>query len=143
MLAIEQNYAVGWNAAPGMMIHNAAKVKGQVFGAAYGYLMNSGNATMQRFAATMLDQMNFTAGKVTNFQKQLGNASVKTSNDGRPDIDYIHAKYADDIYAKHLARPFMSQEELNEFILDGLLDKAPEFKDLLTRDIEKNFDMRL
>ena len=141
MLAIEQDYAVGWNAAA--MIHNAAKVKGQVFGNAYGYLMNSGDATMQRFAATMLDQMNFTAGKVTNFQKQLGNARVKTSSDGRPDIDYIHAKYADDIYAKHLARPFMSQDELSDFILDGLLDKAPEFKDLLTRDIEKNFDMRL
>lgn len=141
MLAIEQDYAVGWNAAA--MIHNAAKVKGQVFGNAYGYLMNSHNATMQRFASTVLDMMNFTAGKATNFQKQLGNVRAESSSDSRPDIDWIHRHDAENIYRYYLAKPFMSQEELNDFVLDNLLEKKPELKDLLTRDIEKEFQVRL
>lgn len=129
MKAIEQNYAVGWNSSA--MIHNAAKVKHAVFGNAYGYLMNKGDAQMQRFASTMLDQMNFTAGKADNYNKQLGAVKSSSKSAGMKDIDYIHRKFAGDIYAKHLAKPFMSNDELNEFVLDNLLNNKPEYKELL------------
>lgn len=61
------------------------------------------------------------------------------------DIDYIHRKYASDIYSKHLAKPFMSDDELAKYLFEETLkdNGKQECLDQLTHDIHKEFGIRV
>lgn len=140
MATLRASYAVGWNANE--QTHNAARIKNAILGDSLGYLMNGGDADTRRFAATVLDAIGFADGALGEREANKGGAAIRsTMNAG--DIDYIHRKYKGEIYSKHLAKPFMGDEEFYGYILDDLLGDAPAYKDLLTKAVEKTFRMRV
>ena len=61
------------------------------------------------------------------------------------DIDYIHRKFASEIYSKHLAMPLMSDSEFAQYVTEETLRDSgkQEFLDLLEKDIHKTFGVRL
>ena len=107
-------------------------------------LMNVPNIELQRFASTVLDMMQFTKGKVHQMNLQMGNYVGKTSESlGKDDIDYIHKKFEADIYDKHLAKPFMTESELNDYLFRETLKKDRASFDLLMNNTKKDFNITL
>lgn len=135
-------FAVGWNAQE--QIHNAARVQNEVLGDAYGYLMQGGDIQTRRFAATVLDAIGFTGGAIGNRESRKGKVSISSRMEAR-DIDYIHRKFGREIYLHHLAKPFMSDDELADYLFRETLDACDkhEYLDLLSKDIHESIDIRL
>lgn len=143
MSVLKSNWAVGWNAQE--MVHNSALVKQVILGeSAQAYLMNGGDEQTRRFASSILDSIGFTQGALGERDASKGGASIHSTMEAG-DIDYIHRKFADEIYSKHLAKPFMSDEEFAKYITEETLrdNGKQEYLDLLEKDIHKTFGVRL
>ncbi len=142
MSYLTTNFAVGWNAQE--QIHNAARVRQVILGEAMSYLMSGGDEQTRRFAATVLDAIGFTSGAIGDKQASKGDVAIHSTMKAK-DIDYIHRKYASDIYSKHLAKPFMSDDELAKYLFEETLkdNGKQECLDQLTHDIHKEFGIRV
>ena len=142
MSCLTTNFAVGWNAQ--QQIHNAARVRQVILGEAMSYLMSGGNEQTRRFASTVLDAIGFTQGALGERDASKGDVAIHSTMEAK-DIEYIHRKYASDIYSKHLAKPFMSDDELAKYLFEETLkdNGKQEYLDLLTHDIHKEFGIRI
>lgn len=142
MSVLKSNWAVGWNAQEQM--HNASLVKQVILGEAMSYLMSGGDEQTRRFASTVLDAIGFTQGALGERDASKGDVAIHSTMEAK-DIEYIHRKYASDIYSKHLAKPFMSDEEFAKYITEETLrdNGKQEYLDLLEKDIRKAFGVRL
>lgn len=142
MAKLTANWAVGWNAKEQM--HNAAMAKRVILGESMAYLMNGGDEQTRRFASSVLDSINFTGGALGEKDAIKGDAAIHSTMKARS-IDYIHRKFASDIYSKHLAKPFMSDKEFTRYIAEETLrgNSKQEYLDLLEKDIRKGFGIRL
>nr|CRY94726.1 hypothetical protein [uncultured prokaryote] len=142
MSVLKSNWAVGWNAQE--QIHNASLVKQVILGEAMSYLMSGGDEQTRRFASSVLDKIGFTQGALGERDASKGDVAIHSTMEAK-DIDYIHRKYASEIYSKHLAKPFMSDGEFAKYITEETLrdNGKQEFLDLLEKDIHKTFGVRL
>lgn len=142
MSCLTTNFAVGWNAQ--QQIHNAARVRQVILGEAMSYLMSGGNEQTRRFASTVLDAIGFTQWALGERDASKGDVAIHSTMEAK-DIEYIHRKYASDIYSKHLAKPFMSDDELAKYLFEETLkdNGKQEYLDLLTHDIHKEFGIRI
>lgn len=143
MARFTANWAVGWNAAEQM--HNAAMAKRVILGESMAYLMNGGDELTRRFASTVLDAIGFTKGAYNPKEASKGDVRIASNGMRAKDVDYIHRKFASDIYGKHLAKPFMSDDELSRYITEATLsdNREQDYLDLLTKGIHKEFRIRL
>lgn len=141
-MILKSNWAVGWNAQE--QIHNASLVKQVILGESMAYLMNGGDEQTRRFSSTVLDKIGFTQGALGEKDVTKGGTSIHSTMESK-EIDYIHRKFASDIYSKYLAKPFMSDEEFAKYITEETLrdNGKQEFLDLLEKDIHKTFGVRL
>lgn len=141
-MILKSNWAVGWNAQE--QIHNASLVKQVILGEAMSYLMSGGDEQTRRFASSVLDSINFTQGALGERDANKGDVAIHSTMEAK-DIEYIHRKYASEIYSKHLAKPFMSDGELANYLVEQILrdNGKQEFLDLLEKDIHKTFGVRL
>lgn len=142
MSVLKTNWGVGWSATEA--IHNAALMKRVILGEAYAALMDAGDEQTRRFASSVLHSIGFTQGALGEKDASKGDASIHSTMEAG-DIDYIHRKFASDIYSKHLAKPFMSDEEFAQYITGETLrdNGKQEYLDLLEKDIHKTFGVRL
>lgn len=142
MSVLKSNWGVGWNS--GEAIHNAVLMKQVILGESMGYLMSGGDEQTRRFASTVLDAINFTSGALGERDANKGDVAIHSTMEAK-DIDYIHRKFASDIYSKHLAKPFMSDEEMASYLVEQILrdNSKQDYLDLLTKDIHKAFGIRL
>lgn len=142
MSVLKSNWAVGWNAQEQM--HNASLVKQVILGEAMSYLMSGGDEQTRKFASTILDSISFTSGALGERDASKGDVAIHSTMEAK-DIEYIHRKFASDIYSKHLAKPFMSDEEFAKYITEETLrdNGKQEYLDLLEKDIHKTFGVRL
>ena len=141
-MILKSNWAVGWNAQE--QIHNASLVKQVILGEAMSYLMSGGDEQTRRFASTVLDAINFTSGALGERDASKGDVAIYSTMEAK-DINFIHSKYASEIYSKHLAKPFMSDGELANYLVEQILrdNNKKQYLDLLTHDVEKTFGVRL
>ena len=141
-MILKSNWAVGWNAQE--QIHNASLVKQVILGEAMSYLMSGGDEQTRRFASTVLDAINFTSGALGERDASKGDVAIHSTMEAK-DINFIHSKYASEIYSKHLAKPFMSDGELANYLVEQILrdNNKKQYLDLLTHDVEKTFGVRL
>ena len=143
MSVLKSNWAVGWNSQE--MVHNSALVKQVILGeSAQAYLMSGGDENTRRFASSVLDSINFTGGALGERDASKGGAGIYSTMEAR-DIDYIHRKFASDIYSKHLAMPLMSSQEFARYITEETLrdNGKQQYLDLLEKDVHKTFGIRL
>lgn len=142
MAKLTANWAVGWNAKE--QIHNAAMAKRVILGESMAYLMSGGDERTRRFASTVLDAIGFTQGALGERNVGKGSTAIHSTMESK-EIDYIHRKFASDIYSKHLAKPFMSDDELARYITEETLraNGKQDYLDLLAKDVHKAFDVRL
>ena len=142
MSVLKSNWAVGWNAQEQM--HNASLVKQVILGEAMSYLMSGGDEQTRRFSSTVLDAIGFTSGAIGDKQASKGDVAIHSTMEAK-DIEYIHRKYSSEIYSKHLAKPFMSDDELANYLVEQILrdNNKKQYLDLLTHDVEKTFGVRL
>ena len=138
---ITATFAVGWDA--GSRIHRAIKTRQVVIGEAFGYLMNGGSEENARFASTVLDAMGFCRGSVSVSDIKFGNYSARLEEKASREIDHLHKIKAREIYEKHLAKPFMSQQEFNDYLFRQTLSGDQDAFDLLTKEIKKDINIRL
>lgn len=143
MANLTANWAVGWNAKEQM--HNAAMAKRVILGESMAYLMNGGDELTRRFASTVLDAIGFVNGAYNPKEACKGDARIASNGIQAKDIDYIHRKFAGDIYSKHLAMPLMSDSEFAQYVMEETLRGGgkQEYLDLLAKDIRKEFGIRL
>lgn len=143
MAKLTANWAVGWNAKE--RTHNAAMAKRVILGESMAYLMSGGDGLTRRFASTVLDAIGFTNGAYNPKETSKGDVLIASNGMRAKDIDYIHRKFAADIYGKHLAKPFLSDEELAGYLVEQTLQDngRHEYLGLLRTDIERAFRMRL
>ena len=142
MSMLKSNWGVGWSASEA--IHNAVLMKRVILGEAYASLMDAGNEQTRRFASTVLDAINFTSGALGERDASKGDVAIHSTMEAK-DINFIHSKYASEIYSKHLAKPFMSDGELANYLVEQILrdNNKKQYLDLLTHDVEKTFGVRL
>lgn len=142
MSVLKSNWGVGWSAREA--IHNAVLMKRVILGEAYASLMDAGNEQTRRFASTVLDAINFTSGALGERDASKGDVAIHSTMEAK-DINFVHSKFASDIYSKHLAKPFMSDEEFAKYITEETLrdNGKQEYLDLLEKDIRKAFGVRL
>lgn len=143
MSVLKSNWAVGWNAKE--QTHNAAMAKRVILGESMAYLMGGGDELTRRFASTVLDAIGFANGAYNPKEASKSETRIASNGMQAKDIDYIHRKFASDIYSKYLAKPFMSDEEFAKYITEETLrdNGKQEFLDLLEKDIHKTFGVRL
>lgn len=143
MSVLKSNWAVGWNAKE--QTHNAAMAKRVILGESMAYLMDGGDELTRRFASTVLDAIGFANGAYNPKEASKSETRIASNGMQAKDIDYIHRKFASDIYSKYLAKPFMSDEEFAKYITEETLrdNGKQEFLDLLEKDIHKTFGVRL
>lgn len=142
MAKLTANWAVGWNAKE--RTHNAAIAKQVIFGESMAYLINGGDEQTRRFASTVLDAIGFTQGALGERNANKSSTAIHSTMESK-EIDYIHRKFAGEIYSKHLAKPFMSNDEFARYITEETLraNGKQEYLDLLTKDVHKEFGVRL
>ena len=142
MSVLKSNWGVGWDS--GEAIHNAVLMKQVILGESMGYLMSGGDEQTRRFASTILDSINFTQGALGERDASKGDVAIHSTMEAK-DINFVHSKYASEIYSKHLAKPFMSDGELANYLVEQILrdNNKKQYLDLLTRDVEKTFGVRL
>ena len=143
MVKLTANWAVGWNAKE--QTHNAAMAKRVILGESMAYLMGGGDELTRSFASTVLDAIGFANGAYNPKEASKSETRIASNGMQAKDIDYIHRKFASDIYSKYLAKPFMSDEEFAKYITEETLrdNGKQEFLDLLEKDIHKTFGVRL
>lgn len=142
MSVLKSNWGVGWTTEDGG-IHTARLMKRVIIGDALGYLMNGTGEQAKRFASSVLRAIDFTSGALGERETSKGYATIHSTMEAA-DIDYIHRKFADEIYSKHLATP-MSNDEFTRYITEETLrdNSKQQYLDLLEKDIHKAFDVRL
>jgi len=142
MSVLKSNWGVGWNS--GEAIHNAVLMKQVILGESMGYLMSGGDEQTRRFASTVLDAIGFTSGALGERDASKGDVAIHSTMEAK-DINFVHSKFASDIYSKHLAKPFMSDDEFAKYITEETLrdNSKQQYLDLLEKDIHKAFDVRL
>lgn len=142
MSVLKSNWGVGWNS--GEAIHNAVLMKQVILGESMGYLMSGGDEQTRRFASTVLDAIGFTSGALGERDASKGDVAIHSTMEAK-DINIVHSKFASDIYSKHLAKPFMSDDEFAKYITEETLrdNSKQQYLDLLEKDIHKAFDVRL
>lgn len=143
MSVLKSSWGVGWTTEDGG-IHTARLMKRVILGDALGHLMNGTGEQEKRFASTILDSIGFTQGALGERDASKGNVAIHSTMEAK-DIDYIHRKFASDIYSKHLAKPFMSNDEFARYITEETLrdNGKQQYLDLLEKDIHKAFGIRL
>lgn len=143
MAKLTANWAVGWNAKE--QTHNAAMAKRIILGESMAYLMNGGDELTRRFASTVLDAIGFTNGAYNPKEASKDDVLIASNGMRAKDIDYIHRKFASDIYSKHLAMPLMSDSEFAQYVTEETLRNSGkrEYLDLLAKDIREGFGIRL
>ena len=142
MSVLKSNWGVGWSASEA--IHSAVLMKQVILGESMAHLLNGTSEQAKRFASSVLDSIGFTQGALGEKDATKGGTSIHSTMEAG-DIDYIHRKFASDIYSKYLAKPFMSDEEFAKYITEETLrdNGKQEFLDLLEKDIYKTFGVRL
>lgn len=142
MSVLKSNWGVGWNS--GEAIHNAVLMKQVILGESMGYLMSGGDEQTRRFASTVLDAIGFTSGALGERDASKGDVAIHSTMEAK-DINLVHSMFASDIYSKHLAKPFMSDDEFAKYITEETLrdNSKQQYLDLLEKDIHKAFDVRL
>lgn len=129
-MILKSNWAVGWNAEE--QLHNAAMVRNVVLGDAMASAMYGGNEETRRFAATVLDAIGFTkAANPTAARK--GRIGIAAGAISSREIGHIHRVLEKQIYERNLAKPFMGDDELSEYLLRETL-RANNREDLLRVD---------
>ncbi|WP_415928178.1 hypothetical protein [Slackia piriformis] len=143
MAKLASNWAVGWNAKE--QTHNAAMAKRVILGESMACLMSGGDELTRRFASTVLDAIGFAHSAYNPKEASKGDVHIASGGMRAKDIDYIHRKFASEIYNKHLAKPFMNDNELSRYITEETLrdNGKQEYFDLLAKDTHKEFDIRL
>lgn len=143
MSVLKTNWGVGWDS--GEAIHNAVLMKQVILGESMGYLMSGGDGLTRRFASTVLDAIGFTNGAYNPKEASKDDVLIASNGMRAKDIDYIHRKFASDIYSKHLAMPLMSDSEFAQYVTEETLRNSGkrEYLDLLAKDIRKGFGIRL
>lgn len=142
MSMLKSNWGVGWSASEA--IHNAVLMKQVILGESMGYLMSGGDEQTRRFASTVLDAIGFTSGALGERDATKGGTSIHSTMEAK-DINFVHSKYASEIYSKHLAKPFMSDGELANYLVEQILrdNNKKQYLDLLSHDVHKTFGVRL
>lgn len=142
MSTLKSSWGVGWTTEDGGM-HTARLMKRVILGDALGYLMNGTDEQAKSFASSVLRAIDFTSGALGERDVSKGGTAIHSTMEAR-DIDYIHRKFADEIYRKHLAAP-MSNDEFARYITEETLrdNGKQEYLDLLEKDIHKTFGVRL
>ena len=105
--------------------------------------MNGGSDEAARFASTVLDAIGFCNGNITFQGVLLGKHAALLEEGPTKEINYLHKLKADEIYRNHLAKPFMSQDELNDYLFEQTLSEEPAAFDLLTKSATKEFSLRI
>lgn len=143
MVKLTANWAVGWNAKE--KTHNAAMAKRVILGESMAYLMGGGDELTRRFASTVLDAIGFANGAYNPKEASKSEARIASNGMQAKDIDYIHRKFASEIYSKHLAMPLMSDSEFAQYVTEETLRDSgkQEYLDLLAKDIRKELGIRL
>lgn len=142
MSVLKSNWGVGWSAREA--IHSAVLMKQVILGESMAHLLNGTDEQAKRFSSSVLDSINFTSGALGERDASKGDVAIHSTMEAK-DIDYIHRKYASEIYSKHLAKPFMSDGELANYLVEQILrdNNKKQYLDLLTHDVEKTFGVRL
>ena len=142
MSVLKSNWGVGWSASEA--IHSAVLMKQVILGESMAHLLNGTDEQAKRFASSVLDSINFTQGALGERDARKGATAIHSTMEAK-DINFVHSKYASEIYSKHLAKPFMSDDEFAKYITEETLrdNGKQEFLDLLEKDIHKAFGVRL
>lgn len=143
MVKLTANWAVGWNAKE--QTHNAAMAKRVILGESMAYLMGGGDELTRRFASTVLDAIGFANGAYNPKEASKSETRIASNGMQAKDIDYIHRKFASEIYSKYLAMPLMSDSEFAQYVTEETLRDSgkQEYLDLLAKDIRKELGIRL
>lgn len=143
MAKLTANWAVGYTDKE--QTHNAAIVRQVILGdAAMASLMYGGDTNTRRFASTVLNMIGFADGAIGEKDASKGDTAIHSTMKDR-EIDHLHKKLKQRIYAENLTKPFMSDDELASYLVEQILEfnNRRDYLDLLTYDVEKTFGVRL
>ena len=126
---LSSEFALGWDALS--QTHNSAKAKRVIMGSAYGYLMQSGDTLTRRFAATVLDSIRFCENKSFPTSFSIGGLDASLTARASNEINHLHRKLKEEIYSKHLCKPFMSERELADYLLEETLKQDQSLYELI------------
>ena len=142
MAKLTANWAVGYTDKE--QTHNAAIVRQVILGDAMANLMYGGDANTRRFASTILDSISFADGAIGETDASKGDTAIHSTMKDR-EINHLHRKLKQRIYAENLTKPFMSDDELASYLVEQILEfnNRRGYLDLLTHDVEKTFGVRL
>lgn len=142
MANLTANWAVGYTDKE--QTHNAAMVRQVILGDAMSNLMYGGDVNTRRFASTVLDAIGFADGAIGEKDATKGDTAIHSSMTDR-EIDHLHRKLKQRIYAENLTKPFMGDDELANYLVEQILrfNGKREYLDLLSCDVEKTFGVRL
>ena len=142
MTKLTANWAVGYTDKE--QTHNAAIVRQVILGDAMSSLMYGGNTNTRRFASTVLNMIGFADGAIGETDASKGDTAIHSTMKDR-EIDHLHKKLKQRIYAENLTKPFMSDDELASYLVEQILEfnNRRGYLDLLTKDSHKTFGVRL
>lgn len=142
MAKLTANWAVGYTDKE--QTHNAAIVRQVILGDAMASLMYGGDTNTRRFASTVLNMISFADGAIGETDASKGDTAIHSTMKDR-EIDHLHKKLKQRIYAENLTKPFMTDDELASYLVEQILEfnNRRDCLDLLTQDVEKTFGVRL